>query len=63
LAGAVNLQAQDYADALITLNHDCLAAMSKKTLALVDAKGAERMADILLAAQPKASEQPKQKSC
>jgi UDP-2,4-diacetamido-2,4,6-trideoxy-beta-L-altropyranose hydrolase len=63
LGWSSNLQAQDYADVLITLNHDCLAAMSEKALALVDAKGAERMAGILLAAQPKASEQPKQKSC
>lgn len=45
-----DLQAADYANALITLNHDCLAAMSEKALALVDAKGAERMVDVLLAA-------------
>ena len=45
-----DLQAADYANALSTLNHDCLAAMSEKALALVDAKGAERMADVLLAA-------------
>lgn len=45
-----NLQAQDYANTLATLNHDYLAAMSEKALALVDAKGTERMADILLAA-------------
>lgn len=45
-----NLQAADYANALVSLNHDCLAAMSEKALTLVDAKGAERMADILLAA-------------
>ncbi|MBK7000782.1 MAG: UDP-2,4-diacetamido-2,4,6-trideoxy-beta-L-altropyranose hydrolase [Rhodoferax sp.] len=45
-----DLQAVDYANVLTTLNHDCLAAMSEKALALVDAKGAERMADELLAA-------------
>lgn len=45
-----DLQAADYANALITLNHDCLAAMSEKALTLVDAKGAERMVDVLLAA-------------
>lgn len=43
------LQAVDYANALNSLNHDRLAAMSGKALALVDAKGAERVADILLA--------------
>lgn len=45
-----DLQAADYANALATLNHDCLAAMSEKALALVDANGAERMADVLMAA-------------
>ncbi len=45
-----DLQAADYANALIALNHDCLAAMSEKALALVDARGAERMADVLMAA-------------
>lgn len=45
-----DLQAADYANALTTLNHDCLAAMSEKALALVDAKGAERMVDVLLTA-------------
>jgi UDP-2,4-diacetamido-2,4,6-trideoxy-beta-L-altropyranose hydrolase len=58
-----DLQAADYANALAMLNHDCLAAMSEKALALVDAKGAERMVDELLAAQPKASEQSKLTSC
>lgn len=45
-----DLQAADYANALIALNHDCLATISENALALVDAKGAERMVDVLLAA-------------
>lgn len=45
-----DLQAADYANALTYLNRDHLAAMSEKALALVDAKGAERMVDQLLAA-------------
>lgn len=45
-----DLQATDYANALNTLDHDRLAAMSEKALALVDAKGADRIADVLLAA-------------
>lgn len=45
-----DLHAVDYANALATLNHDCLTAMSEKALALVDAKGAERMVEVLLAA-------------
>lgn len=45
-----DLQAADYTNALITLNQNCLASMSEKALALVDAKGAERMAEVLLAA-------------
>ena len=43
------LQAMDYANALNGLSRDRLAAMSEKAMALVDAKGAERVADILLA--------------
>ena len=50
LGWSYDLQAADYADALITLNHDRLATMSEKAFALVDAKGAGRMADVLLAA-------------
>ena len=45
-----NLKAQDYANALSTLSHDRLKDMSEKALAIVDARGSERMADILLAA-------------
>lgn len=43
-----SLQAADYANALNGLDHDRLAAMSARALALVDAKGAERVADIML---------------
>jgi UDP-2,4-diacetamido-2,4,6-trideoxy-beta-L-altropyranose hydrolase len=45
-----DLQAVDYANALTSLNHECLAAMTEKSLALVDAKGAERLADVMLVA-------------
>ena len=50
LGWSSNLKAQDYANALSTLSHDRLKAMSEKALAIVDARGSERMADILLAA-------------
>jgi UDP-2,4-diacetamido-2,4,6-trideoxy-beta-L-altropyranose hydrolase len=45
-----DLQASDYASALGAMNQDRLAAMTEKSLALVDAVGAERVADALLAA-------------
>ncbi|MDD2914469.1 MAG: UDP-2,4-diacetamido-2,4,6-trideoxy-beta-L-altropyranose hydrolase [Gallionella sp.] len=45
-----DLQAENYADALCSLNRQQLAGMSEKALALVDALGAERVADILLLA-------------
>jgi UDP-2,4-diacetamido-2,4,6-trideoxy-beta-L-altropyranose hydrolase len=50
LGWARELKAVDYANALIALNRDCLAAMTERSLALVDAKGAERVVDVLLAA-------------
>jgi spore coat polysaccharide biosynthesis predicted glycosyltransferase SpsG len=50
LGWSSNLKAQDYANALGTLSQDRLKAMSEKALAIVDARGSERMADILLAA-------------
>jgi UDP-2,4-diacetamido-2,4,6-trideoxy-beta-L-altropyranose hydrolase len=58
-----DLQAADYANVLATLNRDRLSAMSAQALQLVDAEGAERMADVLLAAQPRVSEQSKRISC
>jgi UDP-2,4-diacetamido-2,4,6-trideoxy-beta-L-altropyranose hydrolase len=45
-----DLQASDYANALNALSEDRLASMTEKSLALVDAIGAERVADTLLAA-------------
>jgi len=44
------LQASDYADALHGLNHAHLSSMSEKAKAMVDAKGHERVAAILIAA-------------
>lgn len=58
-----DLQTQDYANALVAMTPQRLATMSARALALVDARGTERMADILLARQPKASEQSRQTSC
>lgn len=56
-AGAVHnlgwchdLQAEDYANALSMMDRQQLASMSGKALELVDALGAERVADILLQA-------------
>lgn len=43
-----DLQAEDYANALSMMNRQQLASMSGKALELVDAMGAERVADILL---------------
>lgn len=43
-----NLQAEDYANALSAMNRQHLASMSEKALELVDALGAERVADVLL---------------
>jgi len=57
-----DLQVSDYANALDAMSPDRLAAMTEKSLALVDARGAERVADALLAAYPNASEQMKQAS-
>lgn len=45
-----DLQAEDYANALHSMDRQQLASMSKKALELVDARGAERVADILLLA-------------
>jgi UDP-2,4-diacetamido-2,4,6-trideoxy-beta-L-altropyranose hydrolase len=45
-----DLQSLDYAQALGAMSQDRLAAMTEKSLALVDAKGAARVADALLAA-------------
>jgi UDP-2,4-diacetamido-2,4,6-trideoxy-beta-L-altropyranose hydrolase len=45
-----DLQAADYANALNALSEVRLAAMTEKSLALVDARGAERVAETLLAA-------------
>jgi len=42
------LQAKDYTNALSVINGQSLACMSKNALKLVDAKGAERVANILL---------------
>lgn len=48
--GWVNkLQALDYANALGEINEGILAQMSEKAFALVDADGAERVSDILMA--------------
>ena len=44
------LQASDYANALNKFNHARLSSMSDKAHALVDAKGHERVAAILIAA-------------
>ncbi len=49
LGWSQNLQPADYRNALLALNRDCLAAMTEKSLALVDARGTERMAEVLLA--------------
>lgn len=54
-----DLQAADYANALSTLNQQRLAAMSEQALQLVDARGAERIADVLFAAQSEVAEQSK----
>ena len=45
-----DLQASDYANALNSMSEDRLASMTEKSLALVDAIGAERVADALLSA-------------
>jgi UDP-2,4-diacetamido-2,4,6-trideoxy-beta-L-altropyranose hydrolase len=58
-----DLQAADYANALTALNRDSLAAMTERSLALVDAQGGERVADALLAVQPKTSDRSEQISC
>lgn len=49
LGWSYRLQAADYASALCTINHHHLAAMSEKSLAIVDARGAERVTNIMLA--------------
>jgi spore coat polysaccharide biosynthesis predicted glycosyltransferase SpsG len=58
-----DLRPADYSDALIALNHDRLAAMTEKSLALVDAKGAARMADVLSVAKSKTSDQSNKSLC
>ena len=63
LGWAHDLKAADYASALTRLNRDRLATMAAQALQLVDAKGAERMADVLLVAQSRVSEQSKRISC
>jgi UDP-2,4-diacetamido-2,4,6-trideoxy-beta-L-altropyranose hydrolase len=55
-----DLQPSNYANALSAMNRERLAAMTEKSLALVDARGAERMAEVLLAARPSASDRVKQ---
>jgi UDP-2,4-diacetamido-2,4,6-trideoxy-beta-L-altropyranose hydrolase len=45
-----DLQPMDYANALAALSEDRLAAMSQKSLELVDARGTERVSSLLLAA-------------
>jgi UDP-2,4-diacetamido-2,4,6-trideoxy-beta-L-altropyranose hydrolase len=52
-----DLQAMDYANVLAALSEDRLAEMSRKSLALVDARGTERIAGLLLEAQPTSFEQ------
>lgn len=51
LGWGCDLQAQDYENVLVALNHSRLASMSMKASELVDAKGAERIVNILLAIQ------------
>jgi UDP-2,4-diacetamido-2,4,6-trideoxy-beta-L-altropyranose hydrolase len=58
-----DLRAKDYASALSALDRARLAAMSDKALRLVDAKGAERIAGVLLATQLEPAEQSSRISC
>lgn len=57
-----DLQASDYANALDAMSQDRLAVMTEKSLALVDARGAARVTDVLLAVQSNVSGQVKQAS-
>jgi UDP-2,4-diacetamido-2,4,6-trideoxy-beta-L-altropyranose hydrolase len=50
LGSCCNVQASDYANALNAMGKERMATMTEKSLALVDAKGAARVADVLLAA-------------
>jgi hypothetical protein len=57
-----DVKPSDYARALDAMSHDRLAAMTKSSLALVDARGAERVADALLATCPSACTEFRQAS-